>query len=145
MSQQEIAARKFDVVNQLNLGSQLIVDREEQQRTAALNLQAAKKAKASTAYGSACRYLAAAMATLGQQGWRDCYELTFSVWLERADCEFLASNMEEAAHWIEELLLRADKGRPRPSLSAPIGPPARPRRQCVGDPNRAGMFADVWY
>ena len=107
MSQQEIADRIFDVVNQLNLGSQLIVDRDEQQQAAALNLQAAKKAKASTAYASACRYLAAAMATLGQQGWRDCYELTFSVWLERADCEFLASNLEDSAHWIEKLLLRA--------------------------------------
>ena len=107
MSEQEIEERIFDVVNQLNLGSQLISERGEQQRTAALNLQAAKKAKASTAYTSACRYLAPAMAALGQEGWHDCYELAFSVWFERAECEFLSSNFAEAAHWIEELLLHA--------------------------------------
>ncbi len=106
-SQQEIAERIFDVVNQLNLGSELISDRGEQQRVAALNLQAAKKAKASTAYTSACRYLVAAMAALGQQGWLDCYELAFSIWFERAECEFLRSNFAETAQWIEELLLRA--------------------------------------
>ena len=107
MSEQEIADRIFDVVNQLNFGLQLISDRSEQQRTAALNLEAAKKAKASTAYTSACRYLAVAMTALRPQGWRDRYDLTFSVWLERAECEFLSSNFGEAAHWIEELLLRA--------------------------------------
>jgi predicted ATPase len=107
MSQAEIADRIFDVLNQLNLGSELISDRAEQQQMAALNLQAAKKAKASTAYSSACRYLAVAMAALGEQGWQDCYELTFSVWFERADCEFLGSNFDEAAHWIQELLRRA--------------------------------------
>ena len=60
----------------------------------------------STAYSSACRYLAAAVAALGQQGWTDWSDLTFSVWFERAECEFLSSNFEDAARWIEELLLR---------------------------------------
>ena len=107
MSQQEIAERIFDIVNQMNLGSHLISERDEQQRTAALNLLAAKKAKASTAYTSACRYLAVAIAGLGQSGWHNSYELAFSLWFERAECEFLSSNFAEAAHWIEELLLRA--------------------------------------
>ena len=107
MSGQDIAERIFDVVNQLNLGSKLISDRNEQQRTAALNLQAAKKAKASTAYSSACRYLAEATAAVGQQGWQDCYDLAFNVCFERAECEFLSSNFGEAAELIEELLLHA--------------------------------------
>jgi PAS domain S-box-containing protein len=107
LSGEEITGRIFDLVNQLNLGSQLMANRSEQQRAAALNLQVAKKAKASTAYSSSCHYLAAAAAVLGQQGWQDCYELTFSVWSERAECEFLSSNFGEAARWIDELLLRA--------------------------------------
>jgi len=107
LNEREISERIFDVVNQLNLGSKLIFARSEQQRSAALNLQAAKKAKASTAYSSACRYLAAATAILGQRGWEECYDLTFSVCFERAECEFLSSNFGEAADWIVQLLLRA--------------------------------------
>jgi PAS domain S-box-containing protein len=108
MSPQEISDRIFDVLNQLNLGSKLISESDEQLRLAMLNLEAAKKAKASTAYSSACRYLAEAVAALGQQGWRDHYDLTFSVWFERAECEFLNSNFVEAARWIDQLLLRAE-------------------------------------
>ncbi|WP_240702380.1 AAA family ATPase [Trinickia terrae] len=107
MGDHEIAQRIFDVVNQLNLGAPLIADRLEQQRTAALNLQAARKAKASTAYSSACSYLAAAVSMLGEAGWRDGYSLAFSVWFERAECAFLDSNFAEAARWIDELSARA--------------------------------------
>jgi PAS domain S-box-containing protein len=103
----ELAARIFDLVNQLNLGCELIVERPERYRAAALNLEAAKKAKASTAYRSACNYLAAAASLLSEQGWNDCYELTFNVWFERADCEFLLSHFGEATRWIDEILLRA--------------------------------------
>ncbi|MGO9359632.1 MAG: PAS domain S-box protein, partial [Xanthobacteraceae bacterium] len=97
----------FEIVNQLNRGAALITAEEEREQLAELNLIAGKRAKAATTYLSACRYLAAAMASLGQQGWRDCYELTFSVWFERAECEVLNSNFGEADHWIQELLLRA--------------------------------------
>src|SRR5580704_2817735 len=107
LSEPDLGARIFDVVNQLNLGAALISDREEQRRAAALNLEAARKAKASTAYISACSYLTAAMAALGEQGWLHTYALTFSVWFERAECEFLSSNFAEAARWTDELLLRA--------------------------------------
>ncbi|MEM5383352.1 AAA family ATPase [Paraburkholderia phymatum] len=103
----DIAARIFDLVNQLNLGCELIVERPERHRAAALNLDAAKKAKASTAYRSACNYLAAAASLLSEQGWDDCYELTFSVWFEQAECEFLLSHFTEATRWIDEMLLQA--------------------------------------
>jgi PAS domain S-box-containing protein len=108
LSELDLVARIFDVVNQLNLGAALISDREEQRRAAALNFEAARKAKASTAYISACSYLTAATAALGAQGWLHTYALTFSLWFERAECEFLSSNFAEAARWTDELLLRAE-------------------------------------
>jgi PAS domain S-box-containing protein len=107
LDEAEIATRIFDLVNQLNLGRELIIERPERHRAAALNLDAAKKAKASTAYSSACNYLATAASLLSEQGWTDCYELTFSVWFERAECEFLLSHLDEATQWIDEMLLRA--------------------------------------
>ncbi|MGF6985189.1 PAS domain S-box-containing protein [Paraburkholderia atlantica] len=103
----DIPTRIFDLVNQLNHGSELMVERSERHRAATLNLEAAKKAKASTAYLSACNYLAAAASLLSRQGWDDCYELTFSVWFERAECEFLLSHFGEATRWIDDILLRA--------------------------------------
>ena len=105
---EELPEHIFDVVNQVNLGATLLSDPDEMQRAADLNLRAGRKAKASTAYVSACRYFSAGMALLGPSGWVTCYDLAFSLALERAECTFLSSQFEEAEGLIEELLRRAD-------------------------------------
>ncbi len=76
-------------------------------RSATINLRAGRKAKASTAYASARAYFAAGMALLDERDWGSRYELTFSLWLERAECEFLSGNFEKAEQLIAELLQRA--------------------------------------
>ena len=73
---------------------------------AALDLRAGRRAKASAAYASACAYLAAGMALLDDSDWGSQYELMFSLWLERAECEFLTGHLEEAEQLIAELLQR---------------------------------------
>jgi hypothetical protein len=45
------------------------------------------------------------MALLDERDWDTQYELTFSLWLERAECEFL-SNVDTAEQLIGELLQR---------------------------------------
>ena len=107
MTSAEIAENIFDVVNQLNVGAPQISDRNEKEQVAELNFRAGRRAKTSTAYTSACIYLSAAMALLGDQGWMSRYELTFAVWLERAECEFLSGNFDRAERLIVELLSRA--------------------------------------
>jgi len=102
----DMAERLFDVVNQLNHGGPLLIDRNEKAQIAELNLRAGRKAKASTAYPSACVYLAAGMALLDESCWSSRYALTFNLWLERASCEFLKSNFELAERLIAELLRR---------------------------------------
>src|SRR5262249_21913577 len=67
---------------------------------------AGRRAKASTAYASASKYLAAGMAALDEDGWQRCYELTLSLCLERAECELLSLNVEAAERLVAELLLR---------------------------------------
>jgi predicted ATPase len=43
---------------------------------------------------------------LDERNWGSQYELTFSVWLERAECELLSGNFEKAEQLIAELLPR---------------------------------------
>src|SRR5207244_7172431 len=53
-----------------------------------------------------CVYLAAGMALLDERDWGNQYELTFGLWLERAECELLSGNFENAEQLILELLQR---------------------------------------
>src|SRR5260370_20470452 len=46
------------------------------------------------------------MALLDERDWSSQYELTFSLWLERAECELLSGNFENAEQLIMELLQR---------------------------------------
>ena len=73
---------------------------------ATIDLRAGRKAKASAAYASAHAYFSAGMALLDERDWGSQYELTFSLWLERAECEFLTGNFEKAEQLIGELLQR---------------------------------------
>ena len=103
----DMAEQLFDVVNQLNHGSALLIDPDEKAQVAELNLRAGRKAKVSTAYPSACVYLSAGMALLDDSCWTSRYELGFSLWLERATCEFLSGNFEFAEQLIVDLLPRS--------------------------------------
>ena len=60
----------FEIVNQLNRGSHLISSIEERERVAGLNLIAGRRAKSSTAYASALKYLGAGNALLTEETWR---------------------------------------------------------------------------
>ncbi len=106
MTVDDLAEHSFDVANQFNRGATLLVDRDEKAQVAAINLRAGRKAKASAAYASACVYLAAGMALLDERDWGNQYELTFGLWLERAECELLSGNFETAEQLILELLQR---------------------------------------
>jgi len=107
MTTDKLAERLFDVANQFNRGAARQVDQEEKERVAKINLRAGRKAKASAAYASACKYLAAGMALLGERDWGGQYDLMFSLWLERAECEFLIGEFDIAEQLIGELLQRS--------------------------------------
>ena len=106
MTADELAEHLFDVANQLNRGAARLIDRDEKAQVATINLRAGRKAKASAAYASARAYFAAGMALLDERDWGSQYELTFSLWLERAECEFLTGNFDKAEQLIGELLQR---------------------------------------
>jgi PAS domain S-box-containing protein len=97
----------FDVANQLNRGAGLLIDHDEKVRTAAIDLKAGRKAKASAAYTSARAYFAAGMALLEESAWSSDYELMIGLWLERVECELLTADLDEAERLIQQLLPRA--------------------------------------
>ncbi len=108
LSDREITEQIFDVVNQFNNAVALIFDRDEAEQVADLNRRAGVKAKASTAYAAGCRYLGTGMALVGPSGWAVCYDLTFGLALEHAECTLLSGGFDDAERLIAELLRRAD-------------------------------------
>jgi predicted ATPase len=66
----------FDIVNQLNSGRELINAQAERDELAQLNLIAGRKAKASTAYAAAKKYLTVGLELLAADSWQNQYELT---------------------------------------------------------------------
>jgi PAS domain S-box-containing protein len=106
MTADEVAEHLFDIANQFNRGHECLVDRDEKAQVATIDLRAGRKAKASAAYGSACLYFAAGMGLLDERDWGGQYALMFSLWLERAECEFLTGNFDLAEQLIMVLLRR---------------------------------------
>jgi PAS domain S-box-containing protein len=86
----------FDIVNQLDRAVALITSQEEREKLAELNLIAGKRAKTSTAYTSALKYLVAGAALLDDDSWEHRRDLIFPLELERAECEFLTGEMAAA-------------------------------------------------
>jgi PAS domain S-box-containing protein len=107
LTEDGLAEHLFDVANQLNRGAELLADHDEKVRVAAIDLRAGRKAKASAAYTSARKHFAAGMALLDEGDWSSQYELQFSLWLERAECELLIGDFDTAGELIEGLIPRA--------------------------------------
>ncbi len=86
----------FETVQQLNRGSALITDPAERLRLAELNLQAARRAAASTAYDAAVEFCAQGNALLPEQTWKTAYRTTLDLHMTWAEAAYLAQQFKEA-------------------------------------------------
>ena len=86
----------FEIANQLNRGAHLITSIAELERIAELNLVAGRRAKISTAYASALKYLHAGRGLLTDATWTRNYDLVFSIEYLLASCELLTADMAAA-------------------------------------------------
>ena len=92
-SARELDERLFEVVDQLDLGAELCTDEPQRARLARLNLDAARKAKLSSAYGPALAYLLRGIDLQPrQQGAALDGELAFQLQREAAECAFLSGD-----------------------------------------------------
>ncbi|OJJ12528.1 hypothetical protein BI308_25640 [Roseofilum reptotaenium AO1-A] len=94
----------FDIVNQLNMGRQLISCPEERQELAQLNLKAGQKAKASTAYSGALGYLKIGLELLDSDPWNAQYQLTLDLYTEVVEASYLNGEFEDAQNYSEYVL-----------------------------------------
>ena len=97
----------FDIVNQLNRGAALIESQDERDQLAEFNLIAGGRAKASTAYASALKYLVVGAALLAENRWAHQGKLAFALELLRAECEFLTGDLTQASERLTALSSRA--------------------------------------
>jgi PAS domain S-box-containing protein len=98
----------FEIVNQLNRGPHLLTSVEDRERVADLNLIAGRRAKVSTAYASALKYLGAGRALLTEETWERNYPLIFWTEYLMAECELLIADKVAAEKRLSLLPQRAN-------------------------------------
>ncbi len=94
-------AHLFDIVNQLNLGRELVTYPEEKRFLAALNLEAGQKANDSAAYKPAFNYLKVAIALLTEDAWENDYEFILEVYATILQVAFLKGDLELSNQYIK--------------------------------------------
>ena len=97
----------FDIVNQLNMGVALITEQTERNELAQLNLIAARKAKASTAYAAALKYLTVGIELLANNHWQTHYKLALELYELAAEAAFLSGEFEQMEKWATVVLEQA--------------------------------------
>jgi predicted ATPase/signal transduction histidine kinase len=99
--------RIFELVNQLNYGTTLVVEQQERDELAQLNLTACGKARLATAYQAAREYATVGLKLLGTDAWQGQYEMTLSLYELAAEVAFLAGDFEHMHEWIEAVIHHA--------------------------------------
>lgn len=103
----QIEQRLFDIINHMNLGSDLLEERQELVSLLEFNLRAGRKAKSSNAYRSALQYYNKALALLNLVENKEMEDLSFSIRLEKSEVLYLNGQADEAETSYEQLLLDA--------------------------------------
>ncbi|HEY0477984.1 MAG TPA: AAA family ATPase [Kofleriaceae bacterium] len=94
-------------VEQLNAGRTLVVEPRERRELAALNLQAGQRARQAAAYSSAARHAGVGIELLGDDGWRDAYDLALDLHALHAESEYLSGQFATAEALYEVALRHA--------------------------------------
>ncbi len=97
----------FDIVSHLNQGAALIESSAERLDLARLNLSAGRKARQTSAFGSALAYFGAGIGLLRESHWHSHYELAFALWFGAAQCQYLSGDFDGAEEAMATLLKHA--------------------------------------
>ncbi|MBW4433057.1 MAG: AAA family ATPase [Pelatocladus maniniholoensis HA4357-MV3] len=97
----------FTLVNQFNIGLDLIANQIESDELAAMNLIAGRRALASTAYVTAIKYLITGIKLLKDDVWKRKYELILSLYETAAEAAYLAGDFEQMEKFVQIVLAQA--------------------------------------
>jgi predicted ATPase len=97
----ELSNQVFEIVNHMNQGSALLDSRADRLRLAKLNMQAATRARNSTAYDLATRACRSTIELLGWDAWGENYALAFEAHLRLAESQALIADFEGALATID--------------------------------------------
>jgi predicted ATPase/signal transduction histidine kinase/tRNA A-37 threonylcarbamoyl transferase component Bud32 len=97
----------FKIADHCNYSSDIVIDLEEKLKIAAVNLEAAKRAKALMKYDLARSYAIAGISIVPEEIWTARQDLAFNLHKERAEIEYLKGNMEGSKILVEHLIDRA--------------------------------------
>ena len=104
---QHIEEKIFDLVNQLNRGYESNAIQSEKYELAQLNLIASRKAKAANAYISSLEYCRIGLNLLDADSWLINYQLTFELYLENIELEFITTNINSGLNLSQIALKQA--------------------------------------
>ncbi|AFY66010.1 ATP-binding sensor histidine kinase [Geitlerinema sp. PCC 7407] len=85
----------FEIVNQLNMGMELIENDSDRHQLAQLNAIAGQKAKSSTAYTLAIKYFQSGISLLSDNAWSNHYELALTLHEDAAEAAYLDGRFEK--------------------------------------------------
>jgi predicted ATPase/signal transduction histidine kinase/tRNA A-37 threonylcarbamoyl transferase component Bud32 len=101
----KIDERLFDIVNQLNLATDLVLNAEEKEQLAQLNLVVGKKAQTAVAYEAALRYLMIGKGLLAANAWVQQYDMNLTLTVEAAEAAYLNGDFTLMDELIHEVLI----------------------------------------
>ncbi len=110
--------RLIDIVGHLNEGRTLIESADERLHLAELNLRAGVRARHSSAYETALKYLQVAAELLPADPWRETPLLMPALAAETQQCAYLTGRVQEAENWIEVMLEHAHSDLERSDILA---------------------------
>jgi predicted ATPase/GAF domain-containing protein/tRNA A-37 threonylcarbamoyl transferase component Bud32 len=97
----------FDIINQMNLGDELITDKNEKFFLAQLNLTAGKKARDAGAYRPAFDYLSKAIHLIDENAWQEHYDFTLELFSQMIEASFLKGEFKLTEQYIKIILENA--------------------------------------
>ncbi|MGF1491817.1 MAG: AAA family ATPase [Microcoleaceae cyanobacterium] len=115
LSETDQESKIFDIVNHLNVGitlpeskvQRLIQTNAERQQLIQLNLKAAQRARATTAYDMALRYATTAIQLLSVEAWQSDYSSTLMLYEVGIEVACLLGEFDQMQTWMDIILDQA--------------------------------------
>lgn len=101
---EELNDTVFEVLNHFDISKKHLVNIAERIKIARLCLIAGQKAKESTSYDLAVRFLEMGKELIGSNGWAEQYELTFQIYSVLGECSYLNNSFDKAEKIFKEVL-----------------------------------------